>query len=88
MQGFGDIIIEKLLSDSYVLFLVTAVMFFDESKIPLSVLCRAPQETFTPSLFPIGQVVSEGRFLKEKTCSKRAITLTRLNRIKRKFSSC
>ena len=57
-NGFGDIY-KKLLSDSYVLFLVTVVMFFDLAKIPTSVLCRIPKRTFIPSLDPIGQVVSE-----------------------------
>ena len=49
----------KLLSDPYVLFLVTANMFFDGSKIPTSVLCTILQGTFIPSLVSIGQVVSE-----------------------------
>ena len=53
---------EKILSDPYVLFLVMAVMFFDRSKIPKSVLCRIPQGTFIPSLIPIGQVVSEVKY--------------------------
>ena len=57
-NGFGDIC-EKQLSDPSVLFLVTAAMFFDRSKIPTSVLCRIPQGTFIPNLFPIGLVVSE-----------------------------
>ena len=34
-------------------------MFFDESKIPISVLCRIHQETFIPSLVLINQIVSE-----------------------------
>ena len=58
LNGFGDVC-EKLLSDTYVLFLVTAVMFFDRSQNPTSVLCKIPQETFIPRLVPIGQVVSE-----------------------------
>ena len=58
-NGFGDIC-EKLLSDLYVLsFFLTAVMFFDGWKVPTSVLCRIPQETFIPGLVLIGQVVSE-----------------------------
>ena len=57
-NGFGYIC-EKLLSDAFVLFLVTAAMFFDRSKIPTPVLCRIPQGTFIPSLVPINQVVSE-----------------------------
>ena len=54
-------ICEKLLSDPYVLFLVTgnSSQFFDESKIPTSVLCRIPEGTFIPSLVPTGQVLSE-----------------------------
>ena len=38
-------------------FLVMVAMFFDSPKFPTSVLCRIPQETFIPSLVPIGQVV-------------------------------
>ena len=53
-NGFGNIC-EKLLSGPYVLFSVTAAMFFDGSKITTSVLCTIPQGTF----IPIGQVVSE-----------------------------
>ena len=60
-NGFGDIC-EKLLSEPYVLFLVTAAMFFDPSKISTSVLCSTPQGTFIPSLISIGQVVSEKIF--------------------------
>ena len=43
---------------TYILFLVKVAMFFDRSKMPISVLCRISQETFTPSLVPIVQVVS------------------------------
>ena len=39
--------------------LVMAAMFFNRSNYPTSVLCRIPQDTFIPSLVPIGQVVSE-----------------------------
>ena len=49
---------EKLLSDPYVLFLLTA-MFFNESNIPTSILRRIPQGPLIPSLVPMGQVVSE-----------------------------
>ena len=41
------------------LFLVTAAMFFDASKIPTSVLCTIPQGTFKPSLVLIGAIVLE-----------------------------
>ena len=58
LNGFGDTC-EKLLSDPFVLFLVTAAMFFDGSKIPTTVLCTIPQGTFIPSSVPLGQVVSE-----------------------------
>ena len=57
-NDLGDIY-EKLLSDPYFLFLVTAAMFFDESNIPKTKLCKIPQETFIPSLVSIGQIVSE-----------------------------
>ena len=57
-NGFGGIC-EKVLSDPYVLFLVTVAMFFKRSKIPTSVLCRIFQETFILSLVQIVQVVSE-----------------------------
>ena len=50
---------EKLLSDPYVLFLVTMAMFFDVSKILTPVICMIPQRTFIPSFVPIGLVVSE-----------------------------
>ena len=56
-------------SDPYILFLVA--MFFNGSKIPTPVLCRIPQETFIPSLVPIGQVVSE-----EKSFEKLLTTIT------------
>ena len=59
-NDFGDIC-EKLPSDPYVLFLVIAAMFFDESEIPTSVLCKIPQGTFIPSSVLISQVVSEGK---------------------------
>ena len=49
----------KLLSDPYILFLVMAAMFFDTSKISISVLSKTPKGIFIPSLVPIGQVVSE-----------------------------
>ena len=39
--------------------LVMSVVFFDESKIPTSLLCRIPQGTFIPSLVPISPVVSK-----------------------------
>ena len=58
LNGLGDIC-EKLLSVPYVLFLVTAAMFFDESKIPTSILCSIPQGAFIPIWFQFGQVVSE-----------------------------
>ena len=61
-NGFVDIC-EKLLSDTYVPFLVTVAMFFDGSKIPTSVLCKIPKGTFIPSLVPIGQVVTEEKIL-------------------------
>ena len=48
----------------FVLFLVMEPMFFDGAKIPTIVQCRIPQETFIPSLVPIGQVVSEKKSLK------------------------
>ena len=51
----------------YILFLVTAAIFFNGSKIPTSVLCRKPKETFTPSLVPIGQAVSEEKIFERKT---------------------
>ena len=57
-NGFGDKY-EKLLSDLFVLFLVTMAMFFDGSKIPTSVLCRIPQGILIRSLVPMGQIVSE-----------------------------
>ena len=69
-NGFGDIC-KKLMSDPYVLFLVTVAMFFDRLKIPTSVLCRIPQGTFIPSLVPIGQVESE-----EKSFEKLLMTMT------------
>ena len=37
-------IIKKLLSDPYVLFVVTVAMFLDGSNIPISVLRRIPRE--------------------------------------------
>ena len=46
-------------SDPYVLFLVMVAMFFNGLKIPISVLCRIPQQKFLLSLIPISQVVSE-----------------------------
>ena len=58
LNGLGNIY-EKLLSDPYVLFLVTVAMLFDGSKIPTLILCRIPQGTFKLSLVQIGQVVSE-----------------------------
>ena len=57
-NGFGNTC-EKLLSDPYVLFLVMVAMFFNRSKILISVLCMTPQGTFIPSLVPIGQEVTE-----------------------------
>ena len=57
-NGFGDIC-KNLLSDPYVLFSVTVAMFFSESKIPTSILCRIPQGTFITSLIPIRHIVSE-----------------------------
>ena len=68
-DGFGNIC-EKTLSDPYVLFSVTAAMFFNGSKISTPVLCRIPQGTFIPSLFQIGQVVP-----KEKSFEK-LLTMT------------
>ena len=47
----------------YDLFLVTAAMFFDRSKILTTVLCLIPQQTFIPSLVPIGKVVSEEKII-------------------------
>ena len=38
------------MSDPFVLFLVMATIFFNESKIPSSILCAIPQGTFIPSL--------------------------------------
>ena len=76
--GFGDIC-EKLMSDPYVLFLVMAAMFFDESKIPTSILCRISQETFIPSLVLIGPVVSEKGYLKEITLKIAKKTLKKGN---------
>ena len=61
-NGFGDIMCKKLLSDPSVLLLVTAAMFWDGSKIPISVLCSIPPEIFIPSPILIGQVVSEKIF--------------------------
>ena len=59
LQNLVGYICEKLLSDPYVLLLVTAAKFyFDGSKIRTSVLCRITQRTFIPSLVPIGPVVS------------------------------
>ena len=55
----------KTTVDPYVLFLVTAAMFIDGSKIPRIVLCRIPQGTFIASLNPIGQVVSEKNSLEK-----------------------
>ena len=55
----------KLLSDPYVLFLVTAAMYFDRSKIPKPALCRIPYGTFITSLVLIGQVMSEKKSLKK-----------------------
>ena len=43
----------------YVLFLVMAAIFFEESKIPAPILRRISQRTFILSLVPIGQEVSE-----------------------------
>ena len=57
-NGFGNIC-QKLLSDPYVQFLVTAAIFFNGTKIPISVLCRISQGKFILSLVQIGQVVSE-----------------------------
>ena len=71
-----------------VLFLVMAVMFFDKTKTPTSILCRIPQRTFKPSLVPIGQVVSEEKIFQRnnikssKKMLKKAITPTWLNRLK------
>ena len=48
------------------LFLVTAAMFFNRSKIPTRVLCRIPQGTFIPSLVPMIKQCQR-RFLKEIT---------------------
>ena len=57
---FGEICgKKKLLSDPYVLLLVTAAMFFNRSKISIAILCMIPQETFLRSLGPTDQVVSE-----------------------------
>ena len=58
-NSFGDIICEKLLSDPYVIFIVTAAMLFDGSKISTLILRSIPQGTSIPSLVPIGEVVSE-----------------------------
>ena len=57
-NGFADIC-EKLHSDLYVLFLVTAAMFFDGSKIPTSVLWRTLKRTLVLSLVKIYLVLSE-----------------------------
>ena len=67
LNSFRDI--SKLLSDPYVLFLVTVAMFFDRIKIPTPVLCRIPQGTFKPGLVSIGQVVSE--FLRRRVLNMR-----------------
>ena len=69
---FADIC-EQLLSDPYVLFLVTVAMFFNGSKIPTSVLCRLPQGTFIPIFVPIDQMVSEKKSF-EKLFTMRTMT--------------
>ena len=90
------IITEKLHFDAYVLFLVTADIFFNRSKIPTFLLSRINQETFISSLVPIGQVASKEKIFvrkKIKIAKKKAITPTWLNRLKlkldhRQISSC
>ena len=47
------------LSDPYVIFLVTAAMFFNGSRIPPLVLFKIPQGTFITTLVYVGHVVSE-----------------------------
>ena len=64
-NSFGDIC-EKLLSDPYVLFVVTAAI----PKIPTSVLYRIPQGTFIPRLDPIGQVVREEKSFEKLLTTK------------------
>ena len=63
-------------------------MFFDRSKIPIPVLCKISQETFIPSLVPIGQVVSQEKIFERnsnensKKTLKKATTPTWLNKLK------
>ena len=65
-------------------------MFFDESKIPTTVLCMISQGTFIPSLVPIGPVVSEKKSFEKVIddndgCQVMAIAPTWLNRLPQKF---
>ena len=57
---FRDIY-EKLLSDTYVLFLVSSAIFFEGWKLHTQFLLRIPQGRFIPTLVLIGQVVSEDK---------------------------
>ena len=53
-----EIYAKKLLSDPCSIF-SNSCHVFQRIKIPTSVLCRIPKETFIPSLVLIGQVESE-----------------------------